>query len=67
MFSLFRRKDPGPTLYFHSLKTNTCVAQVYGGEMFVDFIAGENKARGSLYFLTDKYFFETKWKPILGT
>ena len=34
----------------------------------MDFIAGQNDlARGSLYFLTDKYFFETKWKPILGT
>ena len=62
MFSLFRRKDPGPTLYFHSLNTNKIEAQVSGGEMFMDFIAGQNDlARGSLYFLTDKYFFERKW------
>ena len=31
----------------------------------MDFIAGQNDlARGSLYFLTDKYFFERKWQPI---
>ena len=59
VFSHFKIGDCGPSLYFHSLKTNTCVTQVSGGEIFIDFITSSiSRDRGSLYYLTDKYYFE---------
>ena len=66
VFSHFRLGECGPTLYFHSLKTNTCVTKVNGGEIFIDFITKSNtKDVGTLYFLTDKYyFFNNGWTRI---
>ena len=62
---MFKAGDCGPTLYFHSLNTNRVEAEVKGGEIFVDFIPAQLHApNGSLYFMTDKYFFENKWAPI---
>ena len=42
VFSLFEKDSYGPILYFHSLKTNKSVFSIYGGEVFIDFIASES-------------------------
>ena len=68
VFSLFEKDLYGPTLYFHSLKTNTSVFSIKGGEVFIDFVTSENnKATGTLYYLTDKYYFKKQWKQISTT
>ena len=68
VFSFFQKGEQGPSLYFHSLNTNSEICNVKGGEAFIDFITSEdNKASGTLYYLTDKYFFEKKWLPINDT
>ena len=49
------------------MKTNTTPFSIKGGEVFIDFIANESdKASGTLYYLTDKYWSE-KWKQISTT
>ena len=41
------------------------IQKIKGGEVFIDFISNEsNPSIGSLVYLSDKYFYETKWEPI---
>ena len=69
VFSLFEmNKDPGPIMHFYSCKRGTEVASVKGGEVFIDYVASEqNKANGTLYFLTDQAFYEERWRSYRRT
>ena len=52
-------------MYFHSLKLNKVIQTIKGGEVFVDFISNDQKPSiGSLVYLSDSYFYETKWESI---
>ena len=49
-------------MYFHSLNENRVVSKIKGGEVFIDFVTNDQeKSKGTLFYLSDSYFYKEKW------